>query len=500
MIAHSGIAAFRILSLLLAALIMLAPVDGNAKYNPKYAGLVIELNHDVVLYEDRANARRYPASLTKLMTLYLTFEAMQQGRLTWDKRLPVSARAAKQPQTNIGLRKGDRVTVRDLVDSLIVRSANDSAVVLAEGLGKSEWNFALAMTQKARALGMNKTTFRNASGLPDSKQITTARDMAKLAVALKRDFPEHMHLFKKTRFNYKGRNYYSHNRVLKYFKGSDGMKTGYIRASGFNLVTTASRNGYDVVAVVMGGRTSKRRDRHMVDILNRSFNKLARKNRFELRFASAVPTPLFKDANGQPETLQVNSEPETPAEIAAAALAAVPDGKPVSRREASLAVIPPPKPVGQSTADKADESPSSPALTLTARAMAQTSQPDRSTGDSVESSTINAAPVALAAASADGPVPYSKPLPPARAPFNWGVQVGTFSSHKDAMMAAASAMDKAGNSVKQGSILVANHTQGQATLHRARIAGMKETEARRLCHVLTQKREACFVYKADADI
>lgn len=238
------------------------------------AALVVDADTGRVLYEKNAGASRYPASLTKMMTLYLTFDALKKGQLTIEQTLTVSKKAASQPATNISLQPGDTIDVKTAIDSLIVRSANDSAMVLAEAIGKTEWNFALMMTRKARELGMNNTVFRNPNGLPDTKQYTTAFDLARLAIALRRDFPGYYPYFSIEEMTYNGVNYTSHNHVLVDYPGADGLKTGYTRASGFNLVTSAKRDGFNLVGVVMGGDTAKERDREMINLLDRTFARL----------------------------------------------------------------------------------------------------------------------------------------------------------------------------------------------------------------------------------
>lgn len=247
----------------------------STSYENRFSALVVDADTGRVLYEKNAGATRYPASLTKMMTLYLTFEALKKGKLKLDDTLLVSAKAAKQPQTNIALDSGDRLSVKTAIQSLVVRSANDSAMVMAESLGGTEWNFALMMTKKARELGMKSTVFRNPSGLPDDKQHTTAYDMARLAIALRRDFPDYYPVFKLKNFSYRGVTYTTHNHVLERYDGADGVKTGYIRASGFNVVTSARKYGYNVVAVVMGGTSASSRDEQMISLLNRTFEQLA---------------------------------------------------------------------------------------------------------------------------------------------------------------------------------------------------------------------------------
>ncbi|MCH2546173.1 MAG: D-alanyl-D-alanine carboxypeptidase, partial [Alphaproteobacteria bacterium] len=227
--------------LLVAVVLVFMLVPFTAHANPKYAAIVVDADTNKVLHEAHADARRYPASLTKMMTLYMTFEALQNGKLRMNQKLRTSARAAGMPQTNLSLREGDTIDVETAIKALIVRSANDVAVVLGEALGKTEWQFAVNMTNKARRLGMKNTTFRNANGLPDKRQTTTARDMATLSLALRRDFPQYYHYFKSTRVSHKGRSWNTHNHIVKDYPGADGIKTGFINMSGFNVASSVKR-------------------------------------------------------------------------------------------------------------------------------------------------------------------------------------------------------------------------------------------------------------------
>ncbi|MFQ6016602.1 MAG: D-alanyl-D-alanine carboxypeptidase family protein [Kiloniellaceae bacterium] len=253
------------------ALLLLATAEAQARY----ASIVIDADTGVVLHETNADTRNYPASLVKMMTLYLAFEALDSGRLTLDQKLTVSRRAAGMPAARLGLKKGQTITVKDAILALVIKSANDAAVVVAEALASRETSFARVMSKKARALGMNRTSFRNASGLPNRRQLSTARDLATLARALIRDFPQYYHFFKTKTFRYRGRTHRNHNRLLRTYAGADGIKTGYIRASGFNLVASVVRDGRRLIAVVLGGRTPRSRDRHVAKLLDRSFAKLA---------------------------------------------------------------------------------------------------------------------------------------------------------------------------------------------------------------------------------
>jgi D-alanyl-D-alanine carboxypeptidase len=255
-------------------LLLLLPIN-SVQANPLHAAIVIDADSGAVLHQSNADASRYPASLTKMMTLYLLFEALEQRKLTLDTRMPVSAHAASMPPTNINLRSGDTISVRDAISALIVRSANDAAAVVAEALGDTEANFGQLMTNKARKLGMHSTTFRNASGLPNSEQKTTARNLATLSVRLMKDFPQYYHHFSTQSFTYKGVTYNSHNRMIRNIRGVDGLKTGFIRASGFNVATSAQRGNRRVIAVVMGGSTAASRDQQMAQLLDRCFAREA---------------------------------------------------------------------------------------------------------------------------------------------------------------------------------------------------------------------------------
>ena len=233
----------------------------------KYAAIFIDARTGRVLYEHASNEPRYPASLTKMMTLYLLFEALDEGRMRLDEDIPVSAYAAARPPSKMGFKRGGSIDARSAILALCVRSANDVAVAVAERLAGSEEAFARMMTLKARQLGMTNTHFRNASGLPDDAQRTTARDMAVLAVALRTRFPHHYHYFANREFVFGGRVVRGHNSLLGRVPGVDGLKTGYIRASGFNLATSAGRGGRRIVAVVMGGESAASRDAHMASLV-----------------------------------------------------------------------------------------------------------------------------------------------------------------------------------------------------------------------------------------
>jgi D-alanyl-D-alanine carboxypeptidase len=238
------------------------------------ASLIADAQSGYMFYKDNIDAQIPPASLTKLMTLYLTFGAVEKGLLKWDDKLPVSENAATQPRTNLNLYAGQTLTVRQAVDAIIVHSANDAAVVLAEALATDEEKFADMMTRMAEQLNMKQTTFKNASGLHRVGQKTTAKDMAVLTLALIQHYPQHYSLFSQKTFDLNGRTYTSHNRILNEYPGAEGMKTGYVSAGGYNLIATANQDGTRLVGVVMGQDDGFSRDTMMKGLLDKGFERV----------------------------------------------------------------------------------------------------------------------------------------------------------------------------------------------------------------------------------
>lgn len=242
-----------------------------------YSAIVVDANSGRPIYTQADTQVRFPASLAKMMTLYLVFEAMESERITKATRIPISARAAGQPPTKLYLKPGDSIDVDTAIRALVVKSANDVATAVAEHLGGSEANFSAKMTAKAWSLGMTATTFTNASGLPDPGMRTTARDMATLGMALKRDFPGEFGYFSLRRFQRDGHTVVGHNRALDMIAGADGIKTGFTRAAGFNLATSVRRDGRDLVAVVMGAESARGRDEFMRDLIATTLPKAERR-------------------------------------------------------------------------------------------------------------------------------------------------------------------------------------------------------------------------------
>lgn len=282
-----------------------------------YAHFIMDANTGKVLAARNADVLNHPASLTKMMTLYMTFEALHAGRLRWDQKIKMSKNGASTIPSKLYVRQGQTFTVREAVYGMIVKSANDMAEGMGDHLGGSEARFAEMMTRKARQLGMSKTVFRNASGLPSKSQVTTARDMAKLGLALQRDFPKEYGLFAMESFSFRGKRIRGHNNLMYRYQGMDGIKTGYTNASGFNVVSAINHNGRRVVGVVLGGKTARSRDAQMAALLDKAVPQASRSRNTEQLVASANVSRTFDvaaavpPASARPTSVPPTSVPPT---------------------------------------------------------------------------------------------------------------------------------------------------------------------------------------------
>ncbi len=286
---------------------ILAGAAPPADYAPVYEWILLDAETGQVLSEQNADVLTYPASLTQMMTLYLTFEALDQGRIRLDQALYVSAEAAGRAPSKLALTPGDSVPVRDLILGIVTKSANDAAAVLAEALAGSEAKFAEYMTLKARQLGLQHTLYRNASGLPDAAQRTTARDIARLALALYHQFPREYRYFSTRKFDFRGEVVHSHNHLLEWYQGADGIKTGFVNASGFNLAASAVRDGRRLIGVIMGGRSARSSDTQMASLLDQGFVVLA-----SGRPAQSQNAPVVAAASPPEPSKPVETAPLTP--------------------------------------------------------------------------------------------------------------------------------------------------------------------------------------------
>ncbi len=278
-----------------------APVK-PAQANSKYAGIVMDARTGKTLYKYNADSRRYPASLTKMMTLYMMFDAMKRGKISKSTRIRVSKHAASMVPSKLYIKAGGSLTAEQAVLALVTKSANDVAAAVAEHLGGTESQFAVMMTRKARQLGMSKTTFKNASGLSHPGQVTTARDMARLGIALREHFPKEFKYFSTTKFKFGKSTFGNHNKLLGRVSGVNGIKTGYTRASGYNLVSSVDKNGRKIVAVVLGGRTGASRNAQMTKLINGYLKKASRRGGGNL--IAKAPSSF-----GAPQTASIASMP-----------------------------------------------------------------------------------------------------------------------------------------------------------------------------------------------
>ncbi len=280
--------------------------EAHESYSPQFSSIIVDGNSGATLTSNNPDGSRHPASLTKIMTLYLLFERLDSGKMKLDTEMSVSEHASEQAPTKLGLRPGQTIRVEDAIKGLVTRSANDAAVVIAEAIAGDEDDFAKLMTRKARALGMSRTTYRNASGLPDDDQVTTARDQSTLGRAIQDRFPRYYRYFSTTTFNYHGHSIANHNHLLGTVEGVDGIKTGYTRASGFNLVTSMRRGNRHLVGVVMGGRSGGSRDAIMRGLLAENLEKASTK-----RTVAAITERNPSEANADVAEVEAATQPPT---------------------------------------------------------------------------------------------------------------------------------------------------------------------------------------------
>jgi D-alanyl-D-alanine carboxypeptidase len=359
------------------------------------AAIVVDAKTGKTLYADNPDAKRYPASLTKMMTLYLLFEALHEGRTGLNAVITVSAHAAAQEPSKLDVPVGGTISVRDAILSLVTRSANDMAVAIAEYLAGSERAFAAQMTKKARDLGMSSTTFRNASGLPDSGQVTTARDLATLGRALREHYPEYYSFFSTTAFVWDGERIANHNPLLGDVDGVDGIKTGYTIASGFNLVTSIKRDGREVVAVVIGGETAAWRDAHMADLIDTYFKRASGGPHTAAAIPGGPPPAREVPVAGDAATPLPRPRPvDDPLPVAVASAA------PIVSHDSGFAVAA----IGQGDATVKDE-PASPPAAPSGWKIQLAASPTRPAAEDILDRALSSAQTVLASAK-----PYTEPV------------------------------------------------------------------------------------------
>ncbi|MCQ1854844.1 D-alanyl-D-alanine carboxypeptidase [Neorhizobium galegae] len=472
-----------------------------AAAGPKYAGIVVDAKTGKVLYSEDPDGLRYPASLTKMMTLYLTFEALESGRISLDTQVPVSAHAAAEPPSKLGVRAGGSVSVDQAIRALVTRSANDMATALGEFVGGSEERFASLMTGKARALGMTRTTYRNANGLPNTAQMTTARDQARLGMALRQHFPQYYGYFSIRSFNFGKQTIGNHNRLVGNVKGVDGIKTGYTRAAGSNLATSAQLDGRSIVAVVLGSRSSAVRDATMRKLVADYLPEASRGGSSSL-IAQAAPAPVapapsapvraapavaatqsdvrqmaaldLPPSGPRPGARYAEQQAAAMAPAAASAYAAEPEQKKVITQAMNtamggVAAVPTPAPEYM------------PARTEEAVAH----RAGRSTVDDVTTASTKVSAVSAKAAQSAAAA--------SMASNGWVIQIGASPNQKQAQDLLQNAQDKGGKVLRSAKPFTVAFSNNGEQIYRARFGGFDDQKtAVDACNVLKKKGISCW--------
>ncbi len=481
-------------------------------FQPAYASIVVDANSGAVMQATNADSPRHPASLTKIMTLYLLFERLEQGKIKLNTDLPVSARASQQAPSKLSLKPGETIRVETAIRAIVTKSANDVAVVVAEALGGDEPNFAKLMTAKARSLGMTQTVYRNASGLPDEEQITTARDQAILGRAIQDRFPNYYHYFATRTFDFRGKSIRNHNHLLGVVEGVDGIKTGYIRDSGFNIVTSMRRANRHLIAVVFGGRSATARDARVRSLIENNVNIASVKRTAPLlvegwdvaqarkdgedsegrtgsapvRVASMSPVAVDAPAPGSTEPIKPNSVKTVvvhPGTAYAASLSPLPSDS----RQLTPAV-----PTTVTTVATVRSDPSLTAPPAAAKSSAPPS-PAPSAGPSAPKQ--DTPPVEVATAANQSSPPARDEQPAVRSRGGWLIQVGALPDEKEARQRLEEAQNRAKQMLSKADPFTERLEKGDKVLFRARFAGLDKGQAEAACKHLKRSDIPCMLLK-----
>jgi D-alanyl-D-alanine carboxypeptidase len=482
-----------------------------AGYTPPYAEFVTDVNSGRTLRAVNADSPRFPASITKVMTLYLLFEQLERGKITMNTRFEVSAFAAGQSPSKLGMRPGSSIRVEDAINALITKSANDVAVTVAENIAGDQDSFARMMTRKARAIGMSRTTFRNASGLPNPKQVTTARDLSKLGIAMKQNFPQYYHLFSQRAFAYRGDVMRNHNRLLGRIEGVDGIKTGYTRASGFNLLTSAKLGNREIIAVVLGGRSGRQRDNRVAQLvlnnLPRATTQVASARR-RLQLASVEPDAgaeaIAADEGASSTRLALAEEPvETPRQRRArAAVVAVAESVPTEQQAAEAILTGPAVLKGKrrkavetiaATPEKAE-----PGMRWIESEPATGKKKKKRKPEQVallpDDSTITNATAGQPAAAEQAAVAQAQEN--AKPASGWVIQIAAAPSEEEARAILDKAQKRQRKVLASAQPFTESVKKGDSTLWRARFSGFENGEAQAACSALKRSGFDCIAKRA----
>ncbi|HEX3337845.1 MAG TPA: D-alanyl-D-alanine carboxypeptidase [Pseudolabrys sp.] len=513
--------------------------SAGESYQPSYASIVVDANSGAVMQATNADSPRHPASLTKIMTLYLLFERLEQGKVKLTTDLPASAHAAVQAPSKLGLKPGESIRVETAIRAIVTKSANDVAVIVAEALGGDEASFARMMTAKAQALGMSQTVYRNASGLPDEQQITTARDQAILGRAIQDRFPTYYQYFATRTFEYRGKSIRNHNHLLGAVDGLDGIKTGYIHDSGFNIVTSVRRANHHVVAVVFGGRTAEARDARVRSLIDNNINIAAVKRTAPPVVEGRETAVARRDSKDGKEDDRTGS---APVRVASAAQAPAPSAtdapapgstdpiKPVAVRtvavhpgtvySASLTPLPSdnrqlmPAPAVTNAANittiatvRSEPQPAGPAVAASPPPASSPAAPPASTAVAAAPAPVPVPPPAakviapavptakVASAGNSVPVPTASAAPVVKPRGAWLIQVGALPDESDAKQRLEAAQNKAKNLLGKADPFTERTEKGDKVLFRARFAGLEKDQAEAACKHLKRSAIPCMLLK-----
>jgi D-alanyl-D-alanine carboxypeptidase len=433
----------------------------------KYAGIVVDAKTGKVLYSEDADSLRYPASLTKMMTLYLTFEALEAGKISKSTKVPFSKHASAEPPSKLGVRSGQSITVEQAIQALVTRSANDAATALGEFLGGSEERFARIMTNKARALGMTRTTYRNAHGLPNEQQMTTARDQARLGIALRQHFPQYYSYFSTRSFKFGKQVIGNHNRLLGNVRGVDGIKTGYTRAAGYNLVTSAQADGRSIVGVVMGGKSGGSRDAQMRALVAKYMPAASRRGGGNLVAETADAPTMEVTATAVATGGSFNLPHQGP----------VPDFRYSGETTQSVEVAYAAEPKASNN-PLLQENVQPNTLQAQSQRIAATPVPAEAIDGQITNSVAAATPTDSA----------SQALPD-----GWIVQIGATPSKDQALAMLQHAQDKSGKALRGAQPFTVAFASGGSQLYRARFGGFSnQDKAVNACNALKRAGFACW--------
>ncbi len=440
----------------------------------QFSAIAVDARTGKILFSSDIDGQRHPASLTKVMTLYVLFQDLKAGRLKLTSDLKVSQRSASMQPSKLGLKPGSTISVEDAIKALVTRSANDVAATIGENLEGTEANFAARMTRTARAIGMSKTTFKNASGLPNPAQVTTARDFATLSLRIQRDFPEYYPYFRISSFNYKGQTIRTHNRLLGRFQGTDGIKTGYVRASGFNLTTSAKRGSKRIVGVVMGGSSGGVRDKYMMKMLEKAFPKCVDGEMIAMAAGTsegasvpetktAVVLPKEKppaDKKGPDKKIQVASIADDPVSAEDTDFEKLAAG-------ADAASAPDPKVLEAKIEETANEPPEKPAEKMPAKLPFEVKK------------------------EAKAPAPKKAV---AKADPSWNIQIGAYPKKEEARLKLKQIRASGYTFLSGKQAITVQVQRGAKTVYRARFSGFTQKTAKAACAQLSKKGLTCLAY------